>query len=278
MNLSETVPNLIAQGADKIIKNTGDNLYSLAGANNSADSNYFMSSLLVSSNDQFINNPWIQDMKGFNSFWYGVFFLLFVLIGAVLVWRSNNGSINPNNPFIKSGAFDSETYLKTIITGLIIFMFSFYGLNYILKLEWLITQGLSLQTFNILPPASSNPIAYFFGAGIYLALSGFFMIRYFIVGLTCSFLLFLLGLYLFPFTRGAINEILAYAALMLFSRFVIAGSIAGGMALIQSLPLNLANSPFPYLILGVLVILISLIILFGPVTIIRAAKIGMKAL
>jgi hypothetical protein len=75
-----------------------------------------------------------------------------------------------------------------------------------------------------------------------------------------------------------INEILAYAALMLFSRFILAATIAGGMALIQALPLNLANSPFPYLILGVLVCVVSLVLLLGPVTVIRLAKMGLKTL
>lgn len=267
VNLTETVPSLISKGFDEILKGLGNNLYGLAGANNTGDQNYFMSQMLVSSNDQFISNSWIRDMKDFNAFWYGVFFLMFVLIGAVLVWSSST-----KNPFIKSSVMDSEDYIKTILTGLIVFMFAFYGLDYILKLEYLISQGIVLETFNILPPASENPIAYIVGAIIYLFLSVFFMIRYFIVGLTCSFLLFLLGLSLFPFARNVVNEVLAYAALMLFSRFILAAVIAGGMALIQALPAGLSGNQLPYLILGVVACVVGLVLVLGPVTVIRIAK------
>lgn len=223
VNLSETVPRLVSQGFDEILRGIGNNVYGLAGANNSAAQNKIMTNMIVSNNDQFLNNPWILSMKDFNAFWYGIFFLGFILIGAILVWSSNN-----QNPFIKSSVMDSEDYIKTILTGLIVFLFAFYGADYILKLEYLISHGIVLETFNILPPASENPIAYIIGAIIYLFLSIFFMVRYFIVGLTISFLLFLVGLSLFPFARNVVYEVLAYAALMLFSRFILAAVIAGG--------------------------------------------------
>jgi hypothetical protein len=273
VNLSETVPKLVSQGFDEILRGLGNNVYGLAGANNSADQNQFMTNMIVSNNDQFLNNKWILDMKDFNAFWYGVFFLGFILIGAALVWSSNN-----QNPFIKSSVMDSNDYIKTIITGLIVFLFAFYGMDYILKLEYLISQGIVLETFNILPPASENPIAYIIGAIIYLFLSVFFMVRYFIVGLTISFLLFLLGLSLFPFARNVINEVLAYAALMLFSRFILAAVIAGGMALIQALPAGLSGNQMPYLVLGLVACIVALVLLLGPVTVLKIAKTGVKTL
>ena len=273
VNLSETVPKLVSQGFDEILRGSGNNIYGLAGANNSADQNQFMTNMIVSNNDQFLNNPWILSMKDFNAFWYGVFFLGFILIGAALVWSSSN-----KNPFVSSSVLDSEQYIKTIISGLVVFLFAFYGVDYILKLEYLISQGIVLETFNILPPASENPIAYIIGAIIYLFLSLFFMVRYFIVGLTISFLLFLLGLSLFPFARNVVNEVLAYAALMLFSRFILAAVIAGGMALIQALPAGLSGNQMPYLVLGLVACIVALVLLLGPVTVLKIAKTGVKTL
>jgi hypothetical protein len=135
VNLSETVPRLVSQGFDEILRGIGNNVYGLAGANNSAAQNKIMTNMIVSNNDQFLNNPWILSMKDFNAFWYGIFFLGFILIGAILVWSSNN-----QNPFIKSSVMDSEDYIKTILTGLIVFLFAFYGADYILKLEYGLVQ------------------------------------------------------------------------------------------------------------------------------------------
>lgn len=173
---------------------------------------------------------------------------------------------------------DSEKYLKTVVWGLIIFMFAYYGLDYLFKLEWLLSQGIALETFNLLPPSFDNAVAYLFGALAYLGLSVFFMIRFFVVGITSAFLLFMFGLCLFPYVRGIITEIFSYALLLLFSRFFLAAAMMAGMALIQALPFGLKTEIFPYLVLIFLIDLLTLVILFGPVTILRWAKSGVKTL
>lgn len=280
LNLTATVPHLIALGFDEILKSLGDSVYSLAGVNNSGEMNLYMTQLLISSNDQFLDNSFIQDQKDFNAFWFGVFYLLYVFIGAVLVWKHNiNPMPNMKNGFALYDEFlDSEKYLKTVVWGLIIFMFVYYGLDYVFKLEWLLSQGIALETFNLLPPTFDNAVAYLFGALAYLCLSIFFMIRFFVVGITSAFLLFMLGLYLFPFVRGIITEIFSYALLLLFSRFFLAAAMTAGIALIQALPFGLRNGVFPYLVLTLLVDLLALVILLGPVTVLRWAKSGVKTL
>jgi hypothetical protein len=279
-SLTDTVPHLIALGFDEILKNLGDSAYSLAGANNSSELNLHMAQLLIQSNDQFLDNQFIQDQKNFNAFWFGVFYLLYVFIGAVLVWKHNSNPMpNMKNGFALYDEFlDSEKYAKTVVWGLIIFMFVYYGLDYVFKLEWLLSQGIALETFNILPPTADNAVAYLFGALTYLGLAAFFMFRYFVVGITSAFLLFMFGLYLFPYVRGIITEIFSYALLLLFSRFFLAAAMMAGMALIQALPFGLKYGLFPYLVLTLLVDILALVILLGPVTVLRWTKTGVKTL
>ncbi len=71
-NLTDTVPNLIKLGADAVIRGIGDNFYSLAGANSTDDKSALMTSLIISSNEQFINNGSCTD----NSLTYVTLFCL----------------------------------------------------------------------------------------------------------------------------------------------------------------------------------------------------------
>jgi hypothetical protein len=65
---------------------------------------------------------------------------------------------------------------------------------------------------------------------------------------------------------------------MLFSRFILAAVIAGGMALIQALPAGLSGNQMPYLVLGLVACIVALVLLLGPVTVLKIAKTGVKTL
>lgn len=272
------IPRLIALGFDEILRSLGNQIYSLAGAGNQTETNQYMTDLIIGSNAGFIDNQFVRDMKDFNAFWYAVFYLMFIFIGAIIVWRHNADPLPQNGFGFYNEFLDGEKYVKTIIWGLIIFLFVYFGVDYIFKIEWLISQGIALETFNLIPPINQNATGYLGGAIIYAGMSVFFLYRFFVVGLTTAFILFLLGLYMFPYLRGIIKEILSYALLLLFARFFIAIAMAGGIALIQALPFGLKDSPFPHLILGFLVSILGIAFILGPFTFLRWAKNGLKTI
>ncbi len=280
VDLNDVVPDLIKLGFDKVVKGVGNDLYSLSGANDTTDKNAPMTSLIISSNEQFINNDYVQKMKDFNAFWFSFCYLMYVFIGAFLVWKNNTNPLpSMSNGFSIYGEYVSgDKYVKTVIWGIIIFLFMYFGLDYIFKVEYLISQGIASETFNIMPPGVENAIGYLMGALIYAMLAGFFYFRYLVVGITTAFLPFLLGLFLFPYLRGIVKTIISYALLMLFSRIILAFAMAAGIALIQSLPLGLGTTQFPYLVLGFLMAVLALVIVLGPYTVIKWAKSGIKTI
>ncbi len=279
-NLTDTVPNLIKMGFDETVRSVGNDFYSLAGANDTANKSALMTSLIISSNDQFINNDYVKKMKDFNAFWFAVFFLMYIFIGAFLVWKNNTNPLpSMSNDFSIYGEYiNGDKYVKTIIWGLIIFLFTYFGLDYIFKVEYLISQGIASETFNIIPPGVENAMGYVMGAIIYCMLAAFFYFRYLVVGITTAFILFLLGLFLFPHLRGIVKTVLSYALMMLFSRIILAFAIAAGIALIQALPLGLGNTQFPYLVLSFLMAVLAIVIVLGPYTVMKWAKSGIKTI
>jgi hypothetical protein len=278
VDINSTIPNLISLGIDNVIHHWADNIYSFSSVNGTTQSS-MMSSLIISSNDQFINNDFVRSMKDFNAFWYGVFYLLFVLIGAVLVWQKNNNPLPSLSGGFSYGEFmNGDKYVKTVIWGLIIFAFVYFGLDYIFKLEYLISQSIASETFDIIPPTdATNSIAYLLGAIIYMHMQAFFLFRYFVVGITTAFILFLFGLFLFPYLRGIIKTVLSYALLLLFSRVILAFTMAAGIALITALPFGLGKvTILPFLVLELLMDIIALVIVLGPFTVMKWAKTGLK--
>ncbi len=280
VDITTVIPGLMSSGLNIWIKSLGDQVYSAVGMNNSSEMNMFMTKVLLSNNEEFLNNNFIRELKDFNAFWYAIFYIFYVLFGAILVWLEGHQldySLRDSFVFIDED-LDTENYLKTCIWGLIIFMFGYYGLDYIFKIEWLITQTITLETFNLMPLTSDNAVAYFFGALLYGSLSIFFMIRYFVVGIVTGILFFLLGLYLFPHIRGVITVIFSYTFTMLFSRFFIAIAITGGFSLIQALPEGIRNTMLPYLVLLLVINFFALTFILSPFTILKWAKTGIKIL
>jgi hypothetical protein len=273
------LPDLISAGIDTFIHHIGDSIYAFSSVNGTTNQSSSMASLIISSNDQFINNPFVTGMKDFNAFWYAVLYLLFVLIGAALVWKNNNNPLpSLTNGFSYGEYMNSDKYIKTVIWGLIIFAFVYFGLDYIFKLEYLISQSIASETFDIIPPTDgTNSIAYIMGAIIYAQMQAFFLFRYFVVGITTAFILFLFGLFLFPYLRGIIKTVLSYALILLFSRVILAFTMAAGIALITALPFSLGKvTILPFLVLELLMDIIALVIVLGPFTVMKWAKTGLK--
>jgi hypothetical protein len=282
LDITAVLPGLVSQGIDQFIRSIADNIYSLSSVNGTTNQSSSMANLIISSNDGFINNPYVQSMKDFNAFWYAILYILFVLIGAALVWKNNANPLpSRTNGFSLYGEYMNEgKYTKTVIWGLIVYLFVYYGLDFVFKLEYLISQGIASETFDIIPPTDgTNVFAYLIGAVIYMQMQVFFLFRYFVVGITTAFILFLFGLFLFPYLRGIIKTVLSYAFLMLFSRVILAFTMAAGIALIASLPFGIGKiSVLPMLVLELLMDIVTLVIVFGPWTIMKWGQSGLKAI
>jgi hypothetical protein len=258
VDLTQTLPDLIAQGVVKSFNLLGDGIYSLSGTNSST-ATQGLNSMLISSNDVFLRSPYVQSQKDMTAFIYGIFYLLFVLIGAILVMQKNN-----NAGFSDDSDFTSEDYVKGLVGGLLLFGFALYGLDYVFKLEYLLSQTVTLTGLEQLGPVTDNPFGYIVMAIVHFIISIFFMIRYYIVGvISCYFLIVIVCCFM-PYIGGAAKWLLGFGFRMLFSRLIIAMVIAAGIGMARDLPFGLGLTPFPYLVLGILVILLMILILIGP--------------
>ncbi len=271
-NPVDILSNAMVKGFDAVIMHIADGFYAAEGINGSSEQNSYLTKNMISSNDIFLNNKFVQDKKNMNAFWYAIIFLMYVFIGAVVQW---NKSINffPKNGFITKND-DSDEYFKYIIWGLVGFMMIYYIIDYILKLEYVISYGISSETFDLVPPVINNVWAYLFGAISFLAMSVFGTIRIMVVGLVISYAPIIMGMCLIPYTRGIATTTIKYAIILLFGRMIIAFIILSGTGIIQGT--MGAAGVLGYLILQLMVDVTIILLVIGPIISGLLGKLGSK--
>jgi hypothetical protein len=260
----DIIPDLISKGFDMILESQADNMYNMTGVNNS-NVQPAVSTLMAQKND-FLSNPMVQKQKNFTSFWYFVFYIIFLLAGGVGIMKESASFDTMGN------VFDSwrNKYFEIAILAPLIWAFYLYGLQWIFSLESILARSAFLESMNFVSYSPDNSTAYLLRALSFVGLMIIFYFRYLVVGIISAYFLVFAAAGFFPWTRHFAMMIFSYGAVMLFSRFLMCLILLGGTGLMSGLPEPLNQSLLLYFVItlgallaGVACILYPVFSLFG---------------
>ncbi len=261
---NDLIPGLISKGFDRILESQADNLYNMIGVN-SSNIQPAVSTIMAEKND-FLSNPVIQKEKNFTSFWYFVFYIIFLLVGGIGLMSESASFNTMGNVF---GSWRNKYFEITIIAPLV-WAFYLYGLQWIFSLESLLAKSAFLESMDFVSYSPDNSTAYLMRALSFVGLLLIFYYRYLVVGIVSAYFLLIAAAALFPWTRQFAMMIFSYGALMLFSRFLMCMILLGGTGLMSGLPYPLNKSLLLYFVItlgallaGVACILYPVLSLFG---------------
>ena len=263
-NLEDLLPDLISKGFDRILESQADNMYDMIGVNNS-NAQPAVSTLMAQKND-FLSNPMVQKQKNFTSFWYFVFYIIFLLAGGIGVMKESASFDSMGNAF---GNWRNK-YFEIAIISPLVWAFYLYGLRWIFSLESILAKSAFLESMNFVSYSPDNSMAYLLRALSFVSLMIIFYFRYLVVGIISAYFLLFAAAGFFPWTRSFAMTIFTYGAVMLFSRFLMCLILLGGTGLMSGLPYPLNESLLLYYVIssgailaGVACILYPLLASFG---------------
>ncbi|KAB2946991.1 MAG: hypothetical protein MPEBLZ_03607 [Candidatus Methanoperedens nitroreducens] len=263
-DLEDLLPDLISKGFDRILESQADNIYDIIGVN-SSNAQPAVSTLMAQKND-FLSNPMVQKQKNFTSFWYFVFYIIFLLAGGIGVMKESASFDTMGNAF---GNWRNK-YFEIAIIAPLVWAFYLYGLQWIFSLESILAKSAFLESMNFVSYSPDNSMAYLLRALSFVSLMIIFYFRYLVVGIISAYFLLFAAAGFFPLARSFALTIFMYGAVMLFSRFLMCLILLGGTGLMSGLPYPLNESLLLYyvitqgaLLAGLLCILYPVLSLFG---------------
>ena len=256
-DFTDTMPSLFAEGGNKFMEMIGNQMYGMIGANNSTDAQTTISNFLASPNT-FIESPILQKQKDFNSFWFSIFYVIGLCIGAMILSREKG---IPTSGF-KAPQGIGNKYVSFALYGLILYLFHLWGLQYLFDFEWLLSKGVIIQALNVVPFVPDNGLTYLIIALGLLVLAVFMIIRYLVISIVASYFLLLICLAKVPALGLIVKILLTYGFVLLFFRVILAAVFLAGAGAIQSISMMMGTDlkVLPYIAL--LAIMIGLCIVF----------------
>ena len=258
-DLVELLPDLISKGFDRILESQADNIYDMIGVN-SSNAQPAVSTLMAQKND-FLSNPMVQKQKNFTSFWYFVFYIIFLLAGGIGVMKESASFDTMGNAF---GTWRNR-YFETAIIAPLVWAFYLYGLQWIFSLESILAKSAFLESMNFVSYSPDNSMAYLLRALSFVSLMIIFYFRYLAVGIISAYFLLFAAAGFFPWTRSFAMTIFTYGAVMLFSRFLMCLILLGGTGLMSGLPSPLNESLLLYYVITQGALLAGLLCIMYPV-------------
>ena len=258
-NLEELLPDLISKGFDRILESQADNLYNMIGVNNS-NAQPAVSTLMAQTND-FLSNPMVQKQKNFTSFWYFVFYIIFLLAGGIGVMKESASFDTMGNVF---GSWRNK-YFEIAIIAPLVWSFYLYGLQWIFSLESILARSAFLESMNFVSYSPDNSMAYLLRALSFVSLMIIFYFRYLVVGIVSAYFLLFAAAGFFPWTRSFAMTIFTYGVVMLFSRFLMCLILLGGTGLMSGLPSPLNESLLLYYVITTGAMLVGIVCILYPV-------------
>lgn len=258
IDVVQTVPALIKEGFDAILIGLSNDMIKLSVNSTVSPVNHTFNSMIVSSlgmPNNFLENTEVQKQKNFTAFWFVFFYIMFVICGAALIMK--NLSFNSNNEY-------KSKFLEIAIGAPILYALYLYGLDYLFKFETMMSQTVILNIIDIVPPVTSNALAYFFIGLFTLLIYIMFYIRYILISIIVSYFLVIAMLTYMPIFGKLMKVILAYGFLFLFIRFLILLFFVGGMSGVNMLPAYDGSIILGYITLLVLVLALFFILLITP--------------
>ncbi len=253
------IPDLIAEGFDKILENQADNLYSSVGTNGT-NASTLLTSLMYQKND-FLANPGVQKMKDFTAFWFFIFYIIFLLVGGIGVMREAADS----SSFASDHGSWRNQYIEIAIFAPLVWAFYLYGLQWFFSLEWVLTKSSYLESMDLIGYVPTDSLDYFMFSLINVALIVALYIRYLIVGLFSAFFLLITAAALFPPTRRFAGMIFSYGAVMLFSRFIMTLILVGGTSIMSGLPYSQNTNMANYFVIVLVAFIFTTLCILYPI-------------
>jgi len=249
------------QGFDKILVSVTNQFYDNMGLN-TTESATVMTNFMIQPND-FLSNEFVQKEKSFTAAWYAIFYVIFLLVGGILLMREE---AMPARGFGMGGPAWRNTYITIALIAPIVWAFYLYSFKWFFSLEYLLSKSSFLEIMDFMPPTTDNAIGYFV-LGIMRLFNILFMyIRYLIVGLIAGWFLFVIAARFIPVTASYGKLLINYGLLMLFSRFVIVLIFLGGFGILQDIKFLPQNALFaPYFVVLLLALLFELACILYPV-------------
>ena len=260
-SISNVLADAFAPGFDNILTSITDQMYDNIGLN-STETNTIIANFMVQPND-FLSNEFVQKEKTFTAFWYAVFYVIFLLVGGIMLMKEE---ATPKHGFGISGPAWRNTYISIALIAPLVWAFYLYSFKWIFSLEYVLSKSTFLEIMDFMPPTTNNALGYAI-LGIMRLFNILFMyIRYMVIGLIAGWFLFVIIARFIPITAIYGKIILNYGLLMLFSRFVIVLIFLGGFGILQDISF-LPNSALfaPYFIVLLLALLFELAVILYPV-------------
>ncbi len=259
VDIAGILPGLIAQGFDSILMSLGNQMYSAIGATNSTNATEIMSRSFITPNT-FLENDALQKAKDFNAFWYGLFYLVFLVWGGVVVMSQKSV---PDSGFVQEESFGNK-YIEIAIGGLLLFMFYLYGLDALFRFETALSWGITLEAMDMIIGIPTAPFLYLLLAIMFFIINCFFLVRYLILMIIATYFLVLVALHKIPVIGSIIHVILLYGVTFLFIRPIIALVLLAGSGAVASIPIGWGVDILAYILLLLLVIGITILVMIAP--------------
>lgn len=258
LDITKTLPSLIADGGSLCLELLGDQLYNMGMAGNASEA---QGKIMVYMGDKnkFIERPGVQEQKDFNAFWFLVGYIVFLGYGAARI-SGEKGNITRGFAIQESY---TRTYLSTLALGLCCFMFYLNGIDWACTVEWLMAKGFVMNAMDIMPNDVQHGISYLIIAIANIGVWTFMQARDIICYMVFMYILWLIVMEKLPLVGYVIELILYYGISLFFSRIVIAFLFMAGAIAIETL--GIGGLVIPYLILMGLIIIICIVFLVLPI-------------
>jgi hypothetical protein len=271
---------MIKKGIDAWEVGLGDDMYKAGSAfqNNTSPTNSSVNQLIfmmVAFPYDPFQDTWVLSTRNMTAFIFMFLALLYVFAGGAYVLLHTFFPSHAINLDWLGGfsyqSFSFREYLKTLIYGVLILVGAYTIVYLILVLNQVLTSMVTLTVLDSIAPTADNAFLYLMMGFVYFTLSVFMAWRLLVIGLMTAFVLVVGGLYLFQPLRGIMTQVFYYFCVMVFMQFVLVSIASGGVMIIQNLPLA-KNTYVFYYALGLLLFFVSLILVLGPITIMRITK------
>jgi hypothetical protein len=259
VDLGSVFPPLIAKGFDAILMSLGNQMYSTIGAHNSTEAQTIMTKSFITPNT-FLENDSLQKAKDFNAFWYGLFYLMFLIVGAIVVMSQK---AVPDSGFVAEESFGNK-YIEIAIGGILLYIFYLYGLDALFRFETALSYGITLEAMDMIIGIPTVPFLYLLLSTMFFIVNCFFILRYLVIIIIATYFLFLVALNKIPVIGSIIYIILLYGVTFLFIRPIIALVLLAGSGAVASIPAGLGLDILAYVLLLLIVIVIAVLVIIAP--------------
>src|SRR5665811_483242 len=113
------------QGFDKILVSVTNQFYDNMGLN-TTESATVMTNFMIQPND-FLSNEFVQKEKSFTAAWYAIFYVIFLLVGGILLMREE---AMPARGFGMGGPAWRNTYITIALIAPIVWAFYLYSFKW----------------------------------------------------------------------------------------------------------------------------------------------------